>query len=403
MFFKKRKLNKSLLNAFISIGAGTNQTSLIRTAKQKGFKLIGVDTNSMAAGLAFCDLKIHESISDYESIYQTLSEALLDVKITSIMTRSFGDAVKTTAFLCEKFSLPYLPFNSCNNFMNKALMKTALTKHGIKTPATIRMSSSSKIAKNFEPIIKKPIDGHAKQGIKLITTAKGFNDELSSTTKKDFIYEKFIEGDEIIAIGIVNNKRYHLADITDKITSKEPPFLDVMHVSPSKYYHLWERISEIGQAISDMYYLESSPLIIEFIVDKDETIYAIEAIPEFGGEFLADIVVPKATGYNFLSEAINSQTGIGFMPPIFKKNHKAVAVRYLTANEGVLQSWNKQAVMKTSGVFYFDMFKAPGTKLPKLTSNLNRVGVIIAQDRTTEQAINAVNKAVEAVNIQVKK
>lgn len=403
MFFKKKTLSKPQLNAFISIGAGTNQTSLIRAAKNKGFKLVGVDANSMSAGLPLCDLRIHESIYDYENIYKALREALFDIKVIAIMTRSFGEAVKTTAFLCEKFSIPYLPFNICDNFTNKSIMKNSLTKNGIKTPETVRLSASSKTAKlkDFAAIVKKPVNGHAKQGIKLIKTPKEYQKELSSNTKKNFIFEKYIQGDEIIAVGLVNNGRYYLADVTDKITSNETPFIDIMHISPSKYTHLWDRIAEIGQSVSDTYNITSAPLIIEFIVDKNESLYIIEAVPEFGGEFLADTVIPQGTGYNFIEEAINSQIGFGFTPPQPKKKRKAVAVHYLTAKEGNIQSWDKNAAIKTKGVFYFDMFKARGTKLKTLASNLDRVGVIITSGKTAEQAVNSAKQAAVAANIQV--
>jgi len=71
MFFKKSRPREG--KAFVSIGAGVNQIPLIAEAKSKGFKIIGIDINSMAPGFKLCDLKIQESIYDYNRIYILLS------------------------------------------------------------------------------------------------------------------------------------------------------------------------------------------------------------------------------------------------------------------------------------------------------------------------------------------
>ncbi|MDR3238234.1 MAG: ATP-grasp domain-containing protein [Spirochaetia bacterium] len=404
MFFKKSgKLQKK---AFVSIGAGANQIPLIKEAASKGFRVIGVDVDSVAPGFNLCDLKIQESIYDYEKIYTSLSEALFDGIIIGIMTRSYGEAVKTTAFLCEKFGLPFLPFGMCANFTDKLMMKNSILSHGISTPELLsipKLNKLNKLKDKFPPIIKKPVDGHAKKGIKLITNSDELKAELPpADSKKTFLFEKYIEGDEIIAAGIVHQGHYYLADITDKAKSADTPFIDLAHISPSKYAHLGGRVSEIGQSVAGLFSIASSPLIMEFIVDKEEVLYLIEALPEFGGEFLADIAIPKATGYNFVREAINSHTGSGFKPPEANKKKKAVAVQYMTAPDGTLQSYNKDAPLKIKGVFHFNMFKHTGERVHKPANNLDRIGVVIAADETADRATAAAAAGVSAAQVQVK-
>ena len=142
---------------------------------------------------------------------------------------------------------------------------------------------------------------------------------------------------------------------------------------------------------------------MEFIVNKDKELFLIEALPEFGGEFLADIAIPRATGYNFIREAINSHTGSEFKPPVFRKKRKAVAVQYITAPEGKLESFDNKAPLKIKGVFYFNLFKKTGNRINKLSSNLDRVGVVIAEDETVEKALKAAKTGADAANIQVVK
>ena len=66
------------MNYFVSIGAGINQIPLILEARHAGFQVIGVDMNPSAPGFYHCDLKIQESIQDYENIYIKLRELLID-------------------------------------------------------------------------------------------------------------------------------------------------------------------------------------------------------------------------------------------------------------------------------------------------------------------------------------
>ncbi|PKL15671.1 MAG: hypothetical protein CVV49_20205 [Spirochaetae bacterium HGW-Spirochaetae-5] len=140
MFWKRKKPSKVY---FVSIGAGVNQIPLIKEAKRGGFQVIAVDMNPSAPGFYHCDLKIQESIEDYESIYIKLREMLVDGKISAIMTKSYGSAIITTAYLCEKFGLPFLPFEESKKFLNKKITKKIYIDNGIPSASVINITSSS--------------------------------------------------------------------------------------------------------------------------------------------------------------------------------------------------------------------------------------------------------------------
>ena len=168
MFWNKKKPPKSY---FVSIGAGINQVPLIKEAKRCGFQVIAIDINSAAPGFYYCDLKIQESVEDYESIFLKLSEMLVDGKISTIMTKSFGPAIVTTAFLCEKFGFKFFPFSESIKLQDKKVRKKIFIKNDIPVPAAINITHKTNIPGIKEsafPIIVKPIDGHAKIGVNLI-------------------------------------------------------------------------------------------------------------------------------------------------------------------------------------------------------------------------------------------
>jgi biotin carboxylase len=393
----------SQLKYFVSIGAGLNQIPLIDEAKKLGFNVIGVDASVSAQGFIKCDLKIQESIENHEAIYTKLRELLVDGEITCNMTKSFGSAIRTTSYINEKFKIPYLPFEKSEYFINKRLMKKALIENSIETPPLLGISaktSPDRLPDSMFPMIIKPVSGHAKINVMLINNLNDFKRAISKLISFDEnIFERYIEGDEIIAIGIIHNRRYHLIDISDKVLSRPPFFIDMMHTTPSKYADLSEKISSIGQKVTHAFGIVNSPLIMEFRIDSDKKPMLIEAVPEFGGEFLSDIMLP-IRGYNIISESIKSMTGGDFKAPI-QPTKQCVAVRYIESSSGTLSSFNPEGPLSVPGIVYSRIFKEIGSETRKPMTNLDRIGVVVAKGKTRDEAVSSAKEAVEKFNIRI--
>jgi biotin carboxylase len=210
-------------------------------------------------------------------------------------------------------------------------------------------------------------------------------------------------GDEIITAGIINNKKFHLVEITDKKTTYPPYFIDIIHTAPSKFGHLSAKIESIGQKVAGAFSIINSPLIMEFIITEDEELYLIEAVPEFGGEFIPDILIPASTGYNFIGEAIKSITGRNFrIPATAGKSNNAVAARYIIGEKGVLASCNPDGPRKEQGTIFSRIFKEIGSRINDPVTNLDRLGVVIVTAPTVDKAIAISKKAAENFNIRIK-
>ncbi len=404
MFIKKFKNLPA--SYFVSIGAGFNQIPLIETAKKMGFQVIGVDTNPCAPGFIMCDLKIQEAVDNYLDIYMKLSELLIDGEIKGIMTKSYGAAMKTASYLSEKFNIPFIPFSRSCDFINKKRMKEIFKKNRILSPAVLKIDHKSRLKKKWNikfPVIKKPAVGHAKEGITIINN----KDEMAASIKtKDtyekFIFEEFIKGEEIIAIGIVHRKKFYLAEITDKVTTPFPHFVDILHAAPSKYFHMHEEIMIIGQNVADAFEVTTSPMVMEFIVSEKGKLYLIEAVPEFGGEFLSDILIPVRTGYHIIAEAVKGNTESGFKAPRMKRTKTSIVVKYITGKKGTLLSFNPQGPRQIGGVVFSRIFKEIGSAVSEPVNNLDRVGVIVASGNSMNEAIHRAEDAEKKFNIRYK-
>jgi biotin carboxylase len=404
MFWKKKLFTHN--NFFISIGGGINQIPLIEEAKKLNLHIIGVDRDICAAGMHKCDIRIQESTENYAEIYDKLKDFLIEGEIVGILTKSFGSAIKTASFIAGKLNIPLIPFNKIDDFINKERMKITLKNNNINSPTFLLYSNKrTKIPKKKipYPFIIKPTIGHAKNNVELIKNSKEFEKYLKNKPLKgeNYLIEKYIEGDEIIAVGIVSKSIFYLVEITDKIKSPLPYFVDIMHISPSKYNYLRNEIQKIGQRIADSFNIINSPLIMELIISKNTEIYLIESIPEFGGEFLSDILIPERTGYNIIKESIKSIIDKNFSPPPANKNYrKSIVVKYITGINGTLLSFNPLKE-KYPGIIYSRIFKDIGSIVKKPMTNHDRIGVVIAKANSTEDALEKAEEAEAMLNIKI--
>jgi biotin carboxylase len=398
-FWKSRK---HVPDVIISIGAGKKQIPLIKEIKNAGFNVIGIDINSNAEGLRICDLKIQESVFNHSKIYEKIHEFIIDGKIRGVLTGSYGNAVLTTAILNERMGIPYIPVSNTVDLIDKKRQKQNLIHHKIKTPAFHIVSNVDQI-KNY-PCIIKPTSGHAKSGVSLLFDK---NDTMIYFNKNafnnSFIVENYIEGDEIIAIGIVVNSVFILLEMTDKTTVSKTEFIDIRHVAPSRRIEAWDIIENVGQSIVDAFSIMNSPLIMEIRFDKNNKPWVIEAVPEFGGEYIAEYILIYRSKYNIYKQMINAIIGKDVEKPSKRSHRKSLIVQYITKTDGIL-SYNKKATSKKmKNVIHSEIWKMPGDEVHTPRTNHDRIGVVIAKGKNTDVTQKIVERIIDNYKIEVKK
>jgi biotin carboxylase len=190
--------------------------------------------------------------------------------------------------------------------------------------------------------------------------------------------------------------------MSDKKISPPPYFSDILHTTPSKYQHLVNQVSEIGTKIAEAFKIDTSPMIMEFKIDSNENLYLLEAVPEFGGEFIPDIMINAATGYNYILNVIRAAANMNFKLPAKLNINNAISVKYISGTDGILTSCNMDSVNKSNDIIFTRIFKHIGDKVSILKTNHDRIGVIIATGKTVEQACERANRAEEEMDIKIK-
>jgi len=373
---KKRKLEY-----IVSLGAGLNQIPLIKAAIGQGYRIIGIDKDMQAPGLDLCDIKIEESITNYRRIAYKLGMSMIDGPIVGGISGSFGGAVLSWAYLVEKLQIigP-----------GRAITEAMLDKYEVRKKLEVidhplfaqplyfspdEKLKKSQIVKVGFPLIVKPRVGHAKANVfelkdyeqaRLFFTMK--NLKTMKVLPHDLIIEEKIEGDEITVTGLVQDFTYTLIALTDKVTSKVPPFIELEHLYPSKHREFAGQLREIHQQIVESIQLADCPVVSEWKI-RDGKLYLIEFSLQAPGEFLGPFLIPRAIQYDYYTNLVLLATGkpIATPPPVNKT--KKARVRFLI---DVLPE-NDVKMMSKRAAFFQVLNENPRTPAK---SNADRFAVI---------------------------
>lgn len=364
---------------YLSLGAGENQLPLIRAARDQGLKIIGVDRNLGAIGFKFCDLKIEESILNYRKIYYKISSLVEPSQIAGGYAASYGDALASFAFLCERLSIIGLSRTLMETVLDKLQVRKRLTgiEHSnFAQPNFLEISQSmhrEEIEQLGFPLIAKTRRGASKKHIYRLENwleVKNFlsrrNLEALGVKGHEFIFEQFIEGDEIIVTGFAQNFHYQLVSVHDRIAAAAPPYIDLEHRFPSRYAHLAASIQQIHEQICMRLQLSDTPIVSEWKVVADR-IYLVELSAQIPGEHVADFMIPKGLRYDYFANLVKLTLGEK-IEPVSEKHLHPVRVRYWAENPG-WGEWQEE----TRKAAFARVINANPPKA--ITSNLDRYGV----------------------------
>ncbi|WP_157210382.1 ATP-grasp domain-containing protein [Turneriella parva] len=364
---------------YLSLGAGENQLPLIRAARDQGLKIIGVDRNLGAVGLKLCDLKIEESILNYRKIYYKISSLVEPSQIAGGYAASYGEALASFAFLCERLSIIGLSRTLMETVLDKLQVRKrllGLEHSNFAQPNFLEISQSmhrEEIEQLGFPLIAKTRRGASKKHIYRLENwleVKNFlsrrNLEALGVKGHEFIFEQFIEGDEIIVTGFAQNFHYQLLSVHDRIAATRPPYIDLEHRFPSRYAHLAASIQQIHEQICMRLQLSDTPIVSEWKVVADR-IYLVELSAQIPGEHVADFMIPKGLRYDYFANLVRLTLGEK-IEPVSEKHLHPVRVRYWAENPG-WGEWQEE----TRKASFARVINANPPKT--ITSNLDRYGV----------------------------
>lgn len=391
------------------LGASILQVPAIKKAKEMGLDVIVADMNPEAIGFEVPEIK-KEIISTIN--IPEIVEAAKRHKIDGIMTLATDMPMRSVAEVVKEMGLLGIDSNTALKATNKADMRKALQKRNIPIPKFFKVANKEEYleaVKNFKvPFIVKPTDSSGSRGIFKVTDISNRNliekaYEYCKPFSKvgDIIVEEYMNGPEVSVETLSIDGICHVIQITDKVTTGAPHYVEMGHSQPTKLdKKIVEQISEIAKAANKAVGIENGPSHTEIIV-TNEGPKIVEIGARLGGDNITTHLVPLSTGVDMVACCI--KIALGEKPDIRHKYNRGAAIRYFNQKAGIIESIiGIDEAKKLSGIQQISIVHGVGEKITDVNSSGARMGFVIAQDENVDKAIEDCKRALDMIQVNIK-
>ena len=119
-----------------------------------------------------------------------------------------------------------------------------------------------------------------------------------------------------------------------------------------------------------------------------------------GGDNITTHLVPLSTGIDMVKATI--KVALGEKPDIVPSLHCGSAIRYFEASYGTISAIdNLEESLRVSGVKQITFTKEVGEESTPIHCSNDRIGFVIAQGVSAEDAVKACEKAMESIQIRI--
>lgn len=384
------------------------QVPSIKKAHDMGYYVIAVDMNPEAEGFKYADEAVVVNTIDIPGVV----EAAKRLKIDGVYTTS-DFPVRTIAAVGEALNLPAISVENAYKATDKIKMREALKAAGVPVPMFFKartedefMAAVNEIRSHGYKCIVKPADSSASRGVDLLDKydtdylQEVYQYSKSYSHSGEVVVEEFMEGPEVCVETLNVNGTCYPIQITDKLTTEAPYFVEMGHTQPSQHTpEEQEDIKRVAIACNMALGNYNGSSCTEIKLTKDGA-KVVEMGARLAGDYMTSDLVPLSTGVDMVESII--KIAMGEKPDVEHKFEKASAVRFLGAKEGTIKSISGiEEAAKVPGVIRVEMYVKPGDKSVEIKSSLDRLGYVISQAETPQEAVRICEEAMSKIKIEV--
>jgi len=391
------------MRKILIIGASVLQLPAILKAKEMGFYVGVVDLNPQAVGVKHADTFFNVSTIDTDGIMK-VAETFQPL---GIMTLATDMPMRSIAAVTKKLNLQGISMESAIKATDKGEMIRSFKEHGVDSPWFFILKSKDDLesisGKITYPCIIKPVDNAGSRGVILVNKESELNDAFDYSRKNsrngEVIIEEFMTGSEVSVEVMAIDGEIHILAITDKITTGPPYFVEMGHSQPSQLSETTQkRIKDLAVKAMQALNINNGPAHIEIMATTDGP-KMIELGARMGGDNITTHLVPLSTGIDMVKSTI--QLAVGEIPELTPKFNKGSAIMYLEAPCGIIKKIKGiDDARNTEGVKEFFMTKIVGDHVKQIQSSNDRIGYVVADGDTAEEALLRCSESIKKINIQ---
>ena len=386
------------------VGASVLQLPAILKAKEMGLYVGVADFNPNAIGVPFADEFFNASTMDEDAVL----EAALQFKPDGIVTLATDLPMRGVAKVSEKLGLHCISYETALKATDKYEMIKAFKAHKVASPWFFTLDSKEELIKLEEklhyPCVMKPTDNAGSHGVVL---ANSFSELMSYYEYSHsfahhgrLIVEEYLRGSEVSVEVMVVDGKVNILQITDKLTTGAPYFVEMGHSQPSRHpLEVQNAIKELTKQACMAIGIDQGPAHVEMMV-TDRGPVMIELGARMGGDYIATSLVPYSTGIDMVKATID--VALGYQPDIMPRLNCGSAIRYIAASEGVIKTISGvEEAKQLFGAREVIMTKSAGELSTPIHCSNDRIGSVIAQAETVEEAVRICEEAIQKIKVEI--
>ena len=388
------------------LGASILQLPAIEKAKEMGLKVIAVDMNPEAIGFKVPGV-IKEVISTIDT--QAILEAAKRHNINGIMTLASDMPMQSVAVVSHELGLVGISEDTALKATNKAFMCDALRGAGVPVPLYFRVKGKDAFKEAVEKVrvagykcIVKPADNSGSRGVDLLKEDADLDIAYDYTVHYsrggEIVVEEFMEGPEVSVETLAVDGDVHVIQITDKLTTGAPYFVEMGHSQPSQHSEeTRKRIAEVAVAANKAIGIQNGPSHTEIKVTKDGP-KIVELGARLGGDCITTHLVPLSTGVNMVECSI--RIALGEKPDLEPKWNKGSAIRYVKTGIGTVKEIKGvDDAEKINGVVQVSIVHGVGEQVGEIKSSVDRTGFVVAQAEDAQKAVEVAEAGINKISV----
>lgn len=309
------------------IGGSYLQLPIVNKAKDMGLEVHCFSWEEGAVCKDVANFFYPISIVEKEQILSKCQE----VGVDAINTIASDTAVVTVNYVAQRMGLISNPDEYSSVTTNKYQMRRCFLSNGVPSPKFVLVEDMDhyQITGFKFPLIVKPTDRSGSRGVEKVLDPVQLENAIIRAQGESFehkaIVEEFVTGREISVESISYEGKHFILQITDKVTTGAPYFVELEHHQPSSLPQtIQEEVRRIVLKALDALHIRYGASHSELKITEDGEIKVIEIGARMGGDFIGSNLVQLSTGYDFLKGVINVALGIFEKPRLTENSYSGV-------------------------------------------------------------------------------
>jgi biotin carboxylase len=395
------------------IGAGRHQKRALERVRELGVRVVAVDRNAAAPGLAVADVGETADFGDISA----LAEIGRRHGVSGVMTFAADRAVPVVAAVAERLGLPGIGTETAHLMTNKIAMRRRLADAGVAQPRFAALRHVREIRQAVDavgfPAVLKPADSAGQRGLFLAASIddieRHLHAALAQSTEEEAILESYHAGLEVNGLLVARSGEVTVLTLSDR---RRPPGIGfgvaVAHVYPSTLFgDSLAEVERIGTSTVHALGLVDGIAYPQVIWGDDGVARLIEVAARIPAGQM-DSVARYGVGVDLIEIALCQALGKPVPDELVEpKQQQPMAISFLTAEPGPLPTGRLvdvtglDRVLAFPGVVEADLYFQEGETIRPVQVDGDRRGYVIAVGDTNLDAVERAEAAARLLDVRV--